>query len=65
MYSWEIDKIIADFNRFLPSSIYSQISDINKNPQIERVKYDAWSGSFSIWTKDGWYWNFKVYKDKE
>lgn len=63
MYSLEIDRIINNFNHRLPSSVYFEISDIDKNPQIDHIKYDAYSNYFTIWTKDGWCWNFQVYKD--
>ena len=63
MYSWEIDKIIKSNNGQLSSSVYLEISDINKSPQIDRIKYNAYSNYYSIWTKDGWHWSFQVYKD--
>ena len=63
MYSHEIDQKIKQYNHQLPSSIYLEVSDTNKNPQIDHIKYEPYSDSFSIWTKDGWCWNFKVYKD--
>lgn len=63
MYSWEIDKIIKSNNGQLSSSIYLEISDINKSPQIDHIKYNAYSNCYSMWTKDGWCWNFQVHKD--
>ena len=63
MYSHEIDEVIKNYNYAIPSSVYLEISDMNKNPQIDHIKFDAYSNCFTIWTKDGWNWNFKVYKD--
>lgn len=63
MYSHEIDQKIKQYNHQIPSSVYLEISDTNKNPQINHIKYNAYSDSFSMWTKDGWHWDFKVYKD--
>ena len=63
MYSHEIDQKMKQYNYQLSSSVYIEISDINKSPQIDHIKYNAYSDSFAIWTKDGWNWNFKVYKD--
>lgn len=63
VYSWEIDQKIKYFNYNLPSSVYIEISDVNKNSQIGHIEYDSWSNSFTIWTKDGWNWRFQVYKD--
>lgn len=65
MYSWEIDQKIKQYNNQLPSSVYLEISNVQKNPQIDHVKYEAYSDSFTIWTNDDWCWNFQVYKDKE
>jgi hypothetical protein len=63
VYSHEIDEIIKIHNNQLPSSVYVEISDTNKNPQIDHIKYNAYSNSFSMWSTDGWCWNFKVYKE--
>lgn len=63
MYSHEIDQKIKQYNYQLPSSVYLEISDVNKSPQIDHIKYNAYSNCYSIWTKDGWCWNFQVYKD--
>lgn len=65
MYSWEIDKKIKQYNSQLPSSIYLEISNVDKNPQIDHIEYNAYSESFTMWTNDGWCWSFQVYKDKE
>ena len=63
MFSHEIDQKIKQYNHQLPSSIYLEISDTNNNPQINHIKYNAYSDSFFMRTKDGWYWDFKVYKE--
>ena len=63
MYSHEIDRKIKQYNHQIPATVYLEISDIESNPQINHIKYNAYSDSFSMWTKDGWNWNFKVYKD--
>lgn len=36
-----------------------------ESPQIDHVKYDAFSDRFQIWTTDGYYWNIKVHNGKE
>lgn len=61
MYSHEIDTVMKTYNYNIPSSVYLQISDVKYTTQIDHIKYDAWSGNFTIWTKDGWCWNFQVY----
>lgn len=58
MYSYEIDNIMKNSNYYLDSSTYLQIC--SNSPQISEVKYDAFSNSFYITTKDGYRWNFKV-----
>jgi len=63
MYSWEIHKILDEHNYTLPSSIYVEISDTRKSPQISFIGYDSGSNNHVIETKDGWSWMFKVYKD--
>lgn len=65
MYSWEIDKEIKSHNNQIPASVYLEISDVSKSPQIDHIKYNAYSNCYSIWTKDGWCWNFQVYKDTD
>ena len=63
MYSHEIDAIIRENNYQLSSSVYLEISDTKKSPQIDHIKYDAWSHKFNMWTKDGYGWTFTVYKE--
>jgi hypothetical protein len=63
VYSWEIDKEIKSHNNQISASVYLEISDVNKSPQIDHIKYNAYSNCYSMWTKDGWCWNFQVYKD--
>ena len=59
MYSWEITKIMQDYNYNLPSNIYLDIT--GHSPQINHVAYSAWSGRLEMWDKEGGYWNFGVY----
>ena len=61
MYSSEIDDIMKKRNYCLPSRLYQMIVD--NSSQICRVKYDAFSDKFSIWTSDGYYWEIKVYQE--
>lgn len=62
LYSWEIEKLLQMKNYLLEVQEYLEISDIKKNPQITRVKYDAYQDSFSIETGDNYNFNFKVKK---
>lgn len=63
MYSYEIDQILKSQNYIINSVLYLQIC--NTSPQITRIKYEAFQDSFTIWTDDGWCWNFKVIKQGE
>ena len=63
MYSWEIDNILKDYNYNIPASVYIEVTDINKNPQVGHVEYSPWSDSFIVWTNDGYNWSFKVYRE--
>ena len=58
MYDFEIDAIIRRYNYNIPKDEYFKICDTSS--QINVVKYDPWSDSIEINTKDGGYWKFKV-----
>lgn len=63
MYSWEIDQKIKQYDYNIPSSVFLHISNVTYSAQISYIKYDAWSNTFTMGTKDGWNWRFQVYKD--
>lgn len=58
MYSYEIDNIVKENNYNVPSSVYETLISL---PQINHIKYDAYSDDFQIWTTDGYYWKIKIY----
>ena len=62
MYSWEIEKLLQMRNYLIEGQEYIEISDIKKNPQINRVKYDPYNDDFEIWTNDNYDFKFKVKK---
>lgn len=54
---------MVEHNFNLPSSVYAKVSDISANPQIQEIKYDAYSDYHTMIMNDGWSWNFRVYKE--
>ena len=60
MYSYEIDNIIKNKQNNIDSNTYSNIC--KHSPQINHIKYSSFTNSYEIWTEDGYYWNFTVYK---
>lgn len=58
MYDFEIQNIMRKYNYNIPKEEYFKICDTSS--QINVVKYDAYSDSLEISTKDGGYWKFKV-----
>lgn len=62
MYSYEIEKILESENYNIPSKMYSRIC--KESPQITRMKYDAFSNSYEIWTIDDYYWKFNVHSEE-
>jgi len=62
MYSWEIQQLLELRQYLLTVQEYLEISNIQNNPQLKEVKYDPYQDSFEIWTKDDYYFKFKVKK---
>ena len=60
MYSWEIDNYLRDRNYVINKNEYMNIADVRLSSQISRVKYDAYSNSFYMETKDGYNWTFWI-----
>ena len=61
MYDWELTQYISERRGQLSNNEYMYIC--NTSPQIDHIKYDAWSDKFEMWSKNGCYWSFKVYKE--
>lgn len=60
MYSYEIDNYIKSRNSYLTVEEYLFISNISLSSQISHIKYNPYGDYFEIWTKDNYYWSFKV-----
>lgn len=60
MYSYEIDSMIKGRNGVLTPEEYLIVTDIRKNPQLSRVKYEPYNDTFFIATNDGFSWTVKV-----
>lgn len=60
MYSHEIQQKLENNNFSIPVGDYLEICDSN---QISQIKYNPYGDYFEIWTKDNYYWMFKVFKD--
>ena len=61
MYDYEINQYMAERNYNLSNKEYIYIC--NTCPQINHVKYDAWSNRFEMWSDQGNHWSFSVYKE--
>lgn len=62
MYDWELNHYMQERNYVLSNKEYAYVC--RTCPQINHVKYNAWSNKFEIWSYDGGYWLFSVYKEQ-
>jgi hypothetical protein len=60
MYSWEINDYITSRNNLLSRDDYLYITNMNINPQIVEIEYNAFSDSFHIITNDNYSWEIKI-----
>ena len=63
MYSYEIDSIMKQNDYIISANTYINIC--STSPQIIRIHYDSFGDCFEIYTKDNYYWKFKVIKEKK
>lgn len=63
MYSHEIDQTLKSQNYNIDTDTYLHIC--NSSPQVTHVKYDPYSDSFELWTKDDYYWKIKIYRKED
>ncbi len=61
MYSFEIDKKLKEYNYKLPSDVYLQMFDTKISTQVNHIIYNPWGNYFSVWTDDGYHWEFSVH----
>lgn len=62
MYDWEIQNYLNDKNDSLSSKEYLNLCDTC--PQIQRIRYVAFTDTFEIWT-DEHFFEFNVYYDSD
>lgn len=60
MYSCEIGNVLKLNNYNIDSDTYINIC--STSPQITHVKYNLYDQYFEMWTNDGYYWKFNVYR---
>ncbi len=60
MYSYEIDAILKQNNYDIDANTYDKIC--RTSPQLNHIKYDAFTDSFEMWDDDGAHWSFKVHR---
>ena len=61
MYSYEIDSIMKQNDYTICANTYIDIC--TSSPQIIRTHYEAFGDYFEIYTKDSYYWKFRVVKE--
>jgi hypothetical protein len=59
MYDWELRQYLEVRGYKLSTNEYLHVC--YTCPQINHVKYDAFSDDFEVWTDDRNYFRFKVY----
>jgi hypothetical protein len=60
MYSEELKFYIDSKNSVLSSEEYVFVTDMNRHPQINHIKYNPWDNSTDIWTKDCYHYQVRV-----
>nr|DAZ42603.1 MAG TPA: hypothetical protein [Caudoviricetes sp.] len=60
MYSYEIAQLLESKGYNIDSKTY--IDMMNSSPQINHITYKPFDDCFDMWSVDGEYWNYKVYK---
>lgn len=63
MYSWEIQNKLQKDNYILSGDKYLDIC--RNSPQISQIKYNGFDDSYEIWTKDNYYWKFRLTRKGE
>ena len=60
MYTWEIEKFLAEKNRIVTrEEFYKIVSQVN-NPQITDVKYDKNRNVYELMTSDNGFLTFRL-----
>ena len=61
MYSYEITDIMQRHNNNINADTYIYI--IQTSPQINHIIYRPFGDYFEMWSDDGYYWKFTIYKN--
>ena len=65
MYSYEIKAFIEKRNHVLNHEEFLEITDIERNPQIQSMKYNTFDDTYELVTNDGYFFKFMVLREKE
>lgn len=60
MYNWEIDEFLRENNYRINYDDYIKIQ--TSSPQIDHVKFDPYNDHFTMWTIDGYIYEFQCIK---
>lgn len=53
MYTWEIEKFLAEHNRIITKDEFYKVVNKVDNPQVKDVEYKGEYGLYTIKTEDG------------
>ena len=65
MYSYEIKAYIEERKHVLNREEFLEITDINRNPQIQSMKYNTYDDTYEMVTNDGYFFKFMVIRENE
>ena len=60
MYSWEIRKLLEDRNYYIGGDELLSVINPNQNPQLTRIKYSSYDGTYYMQDNVGEEFNFKA-----
>jgi hypothetical protein len=58
MYPWELEQFIRERDYYLGGDDLAKATSPKENPQLNHIKYDAWSNRYEMWDAEGNYYSF-------
>lgn len=65
MYPYEVAEYLKQRNWYIGGDDLIRITSIKENPQLNHIKFNAWTNEYEMWDVEGNYYKFTAMPYKE
>lgn len=65
MYPYEVAEFLKQRNWYIGGDDLIKITSVKENPQLNHIKFNAWTNEYEMWDIEGNYYKFTAMPYKE